>query len=91
VEMVEGISAVAPRAAKRCVVESPGTWTAAECGVVGCGVVVAIGVMLEAAGPDWPYMAEVSPPWTQSESGGINIMVAQRGGSRSRRQPSEQA
>jgi hypothetical protein len=30
-------------------------------------------------------MAEVSPPRTQSESEGINILAAQRGGGRSRR------
>jgi hypothetical protein len=45
-------------------------------GVSACGS--ASGKVVVPSGPD---MAEVSPPRTQLESGGINIMAARRGGS----------
>jgi hypothetical protein len=67
-------------------VESAGKGMAAVRGEVGCAAAaVAIGGIVEAAGPDWLRMAEVSPPGTQSESEGINTMAAQCGGGRSRR------
>ena len=47
--------------------------------------------MVEAAGAGLAAYGGSESAMTQSESGGINIMAAQRGGSRSRRQPSQQA